>query len=190
MYLFHFELQYIHDSFLHFFSSAPDYFGNMVLGEVEVASAIKGEGTKDKKEMKDLSCKLWEVEDVLQSRGEGDQKELLVKWKGYEEMTWVSWAANPGLASYLIHSQASPFASTLTKENLLSYEPECEEIMALRGAIFDKLSYRTTAAGDVGVSPAIVEIPFSRASLQAFLGRGLFTVVALTFQDASPSHQV
>ena len=105
----------------------------MVLGEVEVASAIKVEETRDKKEMKDLSSKLWEVKDVLQSRGKGDQKELPVKWKGYEEMTWVSWAANPGLASYLIHSQASPFASTLTKENLLSYEPECEEIMASGG---------------------------------------------------------
>ena len=168
------------------FSSAPDYFGNMMLGEEEVVRAIKGEEAKDQKEVKDLCSKLWEVEDVLQSRGEGAQKELLVKWKGYEEMTWVSWAANPGLASYLIHSQASPFASTLTKENLLSYEPECEEIMALRGAIFDKLFYRTTAAGDVGVSPAIVEIPFSRSSLQEFLGKGVFYGRNIDFSGRFP----
>ena len=113
------------------------------------------------------------MEDVLQSRGEEDQKKLFVKWKRYGEMAWVSWAANLGLVSYLIHSQASPFASTLTKKNLLSYEPECEEIMALRGEIFDKLFYHITAAGDAGVSPAMVEI-FSRAYLQAFIGKGAF----------------
>ena len=102
------------------------------------------------------------------------------------KMTWVSWAANPGLASYLIHSQASLYASTLTKDNLLSYEPECEEIMALRGAIFDKLFYHTTAAGDVGVSPAIVEISFSRASLQAFLGKGAFYGHSIDFSGCFP----
>ena len=46
-----------------------------MLGEEEVVRAIKGEEAKDQKEVKDLCSKLWEVEDVLQSRGEGEQKD-------------------------------------------------------------------------------------------------------------------
>ena len=109
-------------------------------------------------------------------------------------MTWVSWAASPGLASYLIHSQASPFASTLTKENLLSYEPECEEIMALRGGGGGggggqfSISSSTTPQqlGMLGYSLAIVEIPFSRASFQAFLAKGAFHCQSIYFSGRFP----
>ena len=66
-------------------------------------------------------------------------------------------------------SQTSPFALTFTKKNLLSNELECKERLCI------------CRCWDI---PAIVEILFSRASLQAVLVKGSFTVVTSTFQDA------
>ena len=152
--------------FLFFIYSTPNYFGNLILGE--------GVEVKIKKREREADKKLWNVKDVLDSRGEGEQEEVLVVWEGYDESSWVLLRDNPELESYLYHTQGNPFCSTLTTEKLPPYKPELAEIMALRGAIFDKLNSRATVAGDIGISSPTVEIPFSLGSLQRFLGKGNF----------------
>ena len=170
------------------FSSAPDYFGNMMLGEEDVARAIKGEEAKDQKEVKDLCSKLWEVEDVLQGRGEGELKELLVKWKGYEEMTWVSWAANPGLASYLIHSQASPFASPSQRKICFPMSQNVKKLWLLGGRFSISSSTVPQQLGMLGYPQLLWKSPSLGHPFKHSWERGFFMVVTSTFQDASPFH--
>ena len=125
--------------FLFFIYSTPNYFGNLILGEgVEVK--IKKREREEAKHQREADKKLWSVKDVLDSRGEGEQEEVLVVWEGYDESSWVLLRDNPELESCLHHTQGNPFCSTLTTEKLPPYKPELAEIMALRGAIFDKLN--------------------------------------------------
>ena len=65
---------------------------------------------------------------------------------------------------------ANPYASTWPWGEIKTYAPEYPDIQALTCAIFEKLSTRSTVAGDVGVSAAAVEIRFSLESLRKFLG--------------------
>ena len=146
----------------------------------------KEEKKREKETRKKEERKLWEVEDVLTSRGSGEEREVLVRWKEDGSQSWVPLSHNRELDSYLLASRASPYASTLSRGEIKTYAPEYRDILALTCAIFEKLSTRSTVAGDVRVSAAVVEIPFSLESLRKFLGGRNFNAGSVNLSGCLP----
>ena len=50
--------------------------------------------------------------------GEDGGQEVLVKWKGYNETSWVPLASNPELAAFLHLNRGNPAAAILVKSDL------------------------------------------------------------------------
>jgi len=98
-----------------------------------MARAMQGDfvedfSTDDEAQEGDDPNQLWEVEDVLDSRGEGEKQEVLVQWKnfGSELDSWIELRSNPKLRSFLERNQASPDSSNLARRQVPTYDPNNE----------------------------------------------------------------
>ncbi|CAC5378783.1 unnamed protein product [Mytilus coruscus] len=101
--------------------------------------------------------KVWKIEDVLQSRGAGEEEEVLVKWSDWDgPNTW-------GQPKQLYYGKGSPQKSTPAK---FSVNSDC---MALRQVIFDSLAdVRYTPDGSMGRQNRItVKLPFREEEFDA-----------------------
>ena len=105
------------------------------------------------------------MEDILSERGEGEDREVEVKWENWDGPTsWVRLADNPELSAFLTQNQANPDSSTLAKLKLgVSPSDPPSEIMAIRQAIHDSLGDgRHTSEGHLGRQTRIsIKMPFS-----------------------------
>jgi len=97
------------------------------------------------------------VEDVLDSRGEGEEQEVLVRWKnfGSEFDSWIELRSSPELRSFLERNQANPDSSSLARRQV-----------SIRQAVFDELgAQHATPNADRGrARRAYVKLPFPKAA--------------------------
>ena len=96
---------------------------------------------------------LWEIEDVLESRGQGDEQDVLVRWKNYssEFDLWVDLRSNPELKAFLERNEANPDSSSMARRLVPAYHPNDEYRLSIRQAVFDELgSLRATPNADRG----------------------------------------
>ena len=123
------------------------------------------EETEDQEEEEDPN-KLWEVEDVLDSRGEAEQQEVLVRWKNFssEFDCWLHLRSNPELKSFLQRNQANRDSSSLARRFVPAYNPDDEFRLSVRQAVFDELGRtRATPNADRGrVARSYVKLPFPK----------------------------
>ncbi|XP_078356085.1 uncharacterized protein LOC144640900 isoform X2 [Oculina patagonica] len=121
---------------------------------------------------------LWEVEDVLDLRGEEDTQEVLVRWKNYssEFDSWIDLRSNPELRSFLERNQANPDSSSLARHLVPAYDPNDEHRLSIRQAIFDELgAQRATPNADRGrARRSYVKLPFPKAAFLRCFGEGKF----------------
>ena len=121
---------------------------------------------------------LWEVEDVLDSRGAGEAQEVLVRWKNFssEFDSWISLLSNPELKSFLERNQANPDSSTLTRRLVPTYDPNDEYRLSVRQAVFDELGgLRATPNADRGrARRSYVKLPFPKEAFLSCFGGGKF----------------
>lgn len=105
--------------------------------------------------------KLWDIDDVVEVKGGGDDAEALVKWKDWRgDNTWVRLKDNPELKRFLERNAGNPESSTYARRNNESTDET--DLAALRQAIFDSLSdIRFTPDGSMGrQSRMTVKVPF------------------------------
>lgn len=114
---------------------------------------------------------MWEVEDVLDERGENGEKEYLVKWKDWEgPNTWISAEHNPELQSFVTRNMNNPNSCKLNRDLLeLPESDDNVEILSLKQAIFDSLAdVRYTPEGSIGHQARItVKVPVSAETFSA-----------------------
>lgn len=79
---------------------------------------------------------LWEVEDVLERRGERDAQEVLIRWKDYssEFDSWIDLQSNSELKSFVERNQANPDSSSLARRLVPTMT-----LMTSTGSAFAKL---------------------------------------------------
>ena len=94
------------------------------------------EETEDQEEEEDPN-KLWEVENVLDSHGEGEQQEVLVKWKNFISK-FDCW---PELKSFIQQNQANPDSTSLARCLVPVYNPDDEFTLSIRQAVIDELGH-------------------------------------------------
>ena len=112
--------------------------------------------------------KLWEIEDILQMRYEGEEEEVLVKWRNWEgENSWVQLQHNPELRAYLNINKCNPHSSTLAQSR---NDLDQTDLSALKQAIFDALGdSRYTLDGQRGRQRRVsVKVPFRTEEFEAF----------------------
>ena len=88
-----------------------------------MATAMQGDFVEDfstddeAQEEEEDPNQLWEVEDVLDSRGEGEEQEVLVGWKNFGSKfdSWIELRSNPELRSFLERNQANRDSSSLAR---------------------------------------------------------------------------
>ena len=135
------------------------------------------EETEDQEEEEDPN-KLWEVEDVLDSRGEAEQQEVLVRWKNFssEFDCWLHLRSNPELKSFLQRNQANPDSSSLARHFVPAYNLDDEFRLSVRQAVFDELGRtRATPNADRGrVARSYVKLPFFKRAFLSCFGDGKF----------------
>ena len=135
------------------------------------------EETQDQEEEEDPN-KLWEVDDVLESRGEGEYQELLVRWKNFssEFDCWLDLRSNPELKSFLQRNQANPDSASLARRLVPAYNPDDEFRLSVRQAVFDEFGCtRATPNADRGrVARSYVKLPFPKRAFLNCFGDGKF----------------
>lgn len=121
---------------------------------------------------------LWEVEDVLERRGERDAQEVLIRWKDYssEFDSWIDLRSNSELKSFVERNQANPDSSSLARWLVPTYDPNDEHRLSIRQAVFDELgTQRATPNADRGrARRAYVKLPFPKAAFLSCFGEGKF----------------
>ena len=121
---------------------------------------------------------LWEVEDVLDSRGEGNGQEVQVRWKNYssEFDSWIDLRSNPELKSFLERNQANPDSCSLARRLVPTYDPDEEFRLSIRQAIFDELgAQRAAPNADRGRARRVyVKVPFPKAAFLSCFGEEKF----------------
>ena len=82
---------------------------------------------------------LFQVEDIIEKRGEGEDREVLVRWANWvEPPEWVRLSTQPELKRYLNQNEANPHSCSLVNQQLgeAPVVHENLEVQALRQAIF------------------------------------------------------
>lgn len=97
-------------------------------------------------EREEYPNKLWEVDDVLDSRGEGEQQEVLITWKNFssEMDCWLDLWSNPELKSFLQWNQVNPDSTSLARRLVPAYSPDDEFRPSVHQAVFDELGCTCT----------------------------------------------
>lgn len=111
--------------------------------------------------------KLWEIEDIIDKRGNADNEELLVKWKDWNgPSSWVSLNFNPELRAYIQENRLNPSCGTYFKQTLKYANDFDSDIEALKQAIYDALGeFRYTLDGTLGRQRRItIKVPFRQQS--------------------------
>ncbi|CAC5387946.1 unnamed protein product [Mytilus coruscus] len=114
--------------------NAPDFYGEW---EFSGKLPLKREKVKEK---------VWKIENVLQSRGAGEEEEVLVEWSDWDgPNTWVRLQFNPELHSYLHLNRANPNSCTMVKvalKNLADIRYTPDGSMGRQNRITVKLPFR------------------------------------------------
>ena len=122
--------------------------------------------------------KLWEVEDVLESRGTGERREVLVHWRNFSSDfdSWIYLQSNPELKSFLERNQSNPNSSSLARRLVPLYDPDDEHRLSVRQAVFDELGgQRATPNADRGrARRCYVKLPFPKEAFLSCFGEGKF----------------
>lgn len=109
--------------------------------------------------------KLWEIDDILDRRGEGGEEEVLVKWRDWlGPADWVRLATNPELRNFLRKNEANPGSCSLVRKSV-GGPASNDDIGALQQAIYDTLcDVRRTPDGSIGRQSRVsVKVPFREA---------------------------
>lgn len=150
------------------------------------------EEAEEKQEEEDPN-QLWEVEDVLYSRGTEETQEVLVRWKNFssEFDSWIDLRSNPELKSFLERNQANPDSSSLARSLIPTYEPNDEHRLSVRQAVFDELGgQRATPNADRGrARRSYVKLPFPKEAFLSCFGGGKFNF-AIRQSDGSGRQNV
>lgn len=86
---------------------------------------------------------------------------------------WINLNDNPELFKFLQANELNPYSSTLAKNlyhDLAKSQPMNNDVLALRQAIFDALSYRYTGEGQRPASRQQVSIPFGKDNFVSTFG--------------------
>ncbi|KAK7465950.1 hypothetical protein BaRGS_00037488 [Batillaria attramentaria] len=120
-----------------------------------------------------LPEKLWEIEDVVEKRGDGEDAEVLVRWKGWEgHDSWEKLSVNPELKAFLRINAHNPDTTTLAAAERAQFQAniatpaEDRALQCLRLAVFDALGEPkpTPDAGQGYSNRVTVSLPFEAES--------------------------
>ena len=114
--------------------------------------------------------KLWEINDVIQARGEGEEEEVLVRWADWDgPPSWVKLSFNPELRNYLQKNVSNPESCTLNRD----LRGDDSDLQSLRQSLFDCLGdARRTPDGAVGMQRRVaIKLPFRRSAFQDTFGK-------------------
>lgn len=114
--------------------------------------------------------KLWEIEDVLESRGEGEDREVLVRWANWKgPPSWVKLSYNPELRAFLDKNATNPDSCSLNQ----CMVGDDGDVQALKQALFDSLGdARRTPDGALGLQRRVaIKLPFRTKAFRQSSGK-------------------